>query len=133
MTSPPVCSVSREAVPLPMAISADIVLRQQLAQQTLRFVRLMQGYMVSDSRWLAVLIHHGHLAAGAKAGVNAQHLRPRSGGCKSKLRRLVSENIDGVFFGAPGQFDAHLAFQRWREQALIAVFHCVGEVVGKGR
>ena len=72
---------------------------------------------------LACLIHHGNLAAGAQAGVNAQHTDGSSRGRKQDVLQVLAEHIDGIRVGAAFQFKTKFALDGRVQQALPAIFN----------
>ena len=90
-------SVSREAVPLPMAMARTLCFA--ISAFSVRSAPAMSflGWMRVDdivAEELARLVHHGDLAAGAEAGVDAQHARWPGG--------RSQQQVAADFRGKPG-------------------------------
>ncbi len=95
-------SVSRDAVPLPIAIQLDAMFRAQRAQGMQRLVPLATRLVREDrvgGDELAGSIDHRDFHAGAQSGVEAEH-RARAGGRgQQQVLEVVAEHVDGFGFG----------------------------------
>ena len=105
-------SVSREAVPLPMAMARTLCLRDQRGEGVGGSGRrVLGGVEVEDvvGEELAGLVDDGDLAAGAQAGVDAEHRDGAGGRGEQKVVEIVAEDLDGVGIGALLELEADLA------------------------
>ena len=103
---------------------AHVVLAQQGFQLGRGFgVAVLRGVQIEHivRQQLAGLIHHRNLAAGAQAGIDAQH-GDRSGGRREQqVIKIVAEDVDGLGVGAALQLQANLALNGGIQQALPRV------------
>ena len=113
-------SVSRQAVPLPMAITVVWCLRTSASSRdrasALRFCGGC-GKMTPSSRRLPCLVQRRHLAAGAEAGIDGQHAAAAQRRRQQQAAQVAREDADGVRLGPVGQLLADLALQAGQQQA----------------
>ena len=122
--APTNASVSREAVPLPIAITVTPCSLDEPEHGRSRFggpvLRRGRVNRVGCEQ-AAGRVDDGHLAAGAEPGVDAEH-RPAPAPAGSEQRFQVgTEHFDRVRFGVLRQPRAHVALDRRSEQTLVGV------------
>ena len=117
-------SVSRPAVPLPMATASTAKSATRaatrvarFAPQALRLVRL-DGLVVQQS---ALGVEDHRLAAGAEARVDGQHDLRAERRREQQIAQVGSEDPDRLAVGPHGEFGARFGLDGGLEQAPVAV------------
>ena len=105
----------------PGAVPRDELLEGafRLGPALLRLVGIDGGALQVAAR----LVHHRHLAAGAKAGVDGQHAQPAQRRLQEELTQVGAEHADGVGLRLLGAGGAHLALDGRAHEPVIAVGH----------
>ena len=113
----------------------DVVLLHQAAQCVQRLgLAVLRRVRVDGDRveQLAGGVDHGHLAAGAEAGVDAQHGVAGERRLAEQAAQVGGKDRDGVAFGLLAQRAAHVALDGRQEQALGAVLGGEHQLLGPG-
>ncbi len=76
-------------------------------------------------------VHQGYLAAGTKAGVNADDRFAANGRLKEKLAQIGGKGANGVLVGGVGQFAAQFVFDGGGQQPFVAIGDSLAQVVGE--
>jgi hypothetical protein len=109
MASRMMASVSRPAVPLPTAMARMPPFLTSSASRVAAPV-LRPRFEVHDraAHVLAGIVDHGQLAAGAQAGIHAQHGLGPEGRREQQLAHVLGEDVDGGLVGHFAQGLVHL-------------------------
>ena len=90
-------SVSREAVPLPMAMARTLCCCSRDSSTFGGSLRLTLGAVQVDDvvgKKLTGVVNHGELAAGAQAGVNSQHRNGSRRRRQQQVMQIVAKNLN---------------------------------------
>ena len=120
------CSLSRLAVPLPMAMAVTpyFFTKPLISRAAAALAASLPGRVKvahAGIQHLAVFIHHGQLAAGAEAGVHAQGHLALDGRLHQQLVQVLGEDLDGLHVGPVGQLIADLPLQGGEQQPVPGV------------
>ena len=128
-------SVSRQAVPLPIATTPTSCLPTRSLRWILGLGPPVLGRVRVNHRLVdqvAAPVEHGHLAAGPEPGVDGQDNCLGIGGCKSKPAEVLGKDLDGVLLGCLGQIAANLALHAGEDQSIEGVDRGPAEKLGLG-
>ncbi len=81
----------------------------------------------------AGLVHHGHLTAGAKAGVNPQNDLPQHGRLAQQRPQIGGEHLNRVLIGGFAQGTAHIPLNGGQQQAFTRIANGLLQLGSKGR
>ena len=130
------CSVSREAVPLPMEIRVTWCFSISALQFFLRFVPLVLRLVRIDGAGIQQLAggsDHRQLGAGAEAGVEPEHGLPGQRRLPEQGAQVGGKDLDGMGLGRLGQFAAHIALDGGQQQALGGIDDGQLQLLAEGR
>ena len=128
-------SVSRQAVPLPMATTPTLCLPTISLSDHLGLGPAILGRMGVDHRLVeevAAGVEHGDLAAGPEPGVDRQDDLLGDRRLEQQAAQVAGEDLDGVLLGGLGQVAADLALHAGQDQAVQGVDGGGAEQVGLG-
>ncbi len=107
---------------VPNGDDGDAMRLRQLAQRLFRLGLMAVGVDGDGGEHLAGGIHHGDLAAGADAGINAEHGLPAQRRLQQQGAQVGGKDADGVRIGDLGQRAADVALHGGEEQPGEGIF-----------
>jgi hypothetical protein len=125
-------SVSRPAVPLPMAMASTLKNFTKPVSFSFASPPWRSGKDDVVVQELALAIEEHDLAAGADAGVDGHDGLLAERGGEEEFAQVVGEDLDAGFVGALFGLEAHLGFHRGAEEAFAGVLHGEDDLVGGG-
>ena len=128
-------SVSRLAVPLPMAITLILSSCTSPPRPGAPCCVVLRRVRVDRDRvqQLAGRVDRRHLAAGAEAGVDAHHRPLAQRRLEQQVAQVGGEDLDGVVVAELAQLAADLALDRRAQQPLVAVLDGQAHLLGSLR